>query len=399
MKILSRYILGQVAKPIGTTLGIMLFVLLLERTTHIIDTLLGSGGFLNYVPLMLAFVLPQFASVVLPFSFFFGVLIGLQRLGRDGELTAIENSGQGAHNLHATLTLLTLLVAFLSAFSLSFLQPYGRYGQHFIIHSVSELFLPTRLQSGAFTYFKNLTVFIDRISPDKKRAEQVFIFSYGPNDSWEAISSAGGSLVTNDRSRPERIVLHKGRRISGQILPGEGLIEPKIATSFETFQSIIKQEVAGSFRPRGKDERELTLIELWQVIDRPPLDLRQSEIMAEFNARIVRILSIFFLPALAVFLGRWRGYKSSKYAVLIGLVVLVVFNQTLDFGENLVETGEATPFLGLWLPFIVFGSATTFLFCRACLRVGVGLSFRSPKRPAIVETIYPNETKSRVAPR
>ena len=210
MRILSSYIVRQVVKPMGATLGIVLAVLLLERTSNIINSLLGSGGLLSYVPLMLAYVLPQFTSVALPFSLFLGVYLGFQRLARDSELVAIESSGQGAHNFLATLAFLTLLVAVLTAISLSFLQPLGRYGNHLLVHTISNLFFQTRLESGVFTHFRDVTVFAEHISADKHHAEQVFIFSYGPDGTWEAVAASGGSLIKVDETGDRRLVLRAG---------------------------------------------------------------------------------------------------------------------------------------------------------------------------------------------
>ena len=376
MRILPGYIVRQVVKPMGATLGIILAVLLLERTSNVINSLLGSGDLLTYVPLMLAFVLPQFASVALPFSLFFGVLMGMQRMERDCELVAIEGSGQGAHNLLATLALLTFVVVILTALSLSYLQPFGRYGRHLLVHSISNLFFQTQLESGVFTQFKNFTIFASRFSRDKTHAEQVFIFSYESGDKWEAVSAASGSLVRGDASRARRLILRDGNQISGRGHAGQGQLEAESVISFDNFQAVIDPNLAGSFRARGNDERELTLPELWRLIEHPPPDLRRSEIRAEFHARVVRILSVIFMPVLAIYLARWRGRLRGRYATACGLVFLIIFNQTLDFGENLVETSTTTPFIGLWLPFLVFGILTVLVFCWGWLRVESGPSFR-----------------------
>jgi hypothetical protein len=51
------------------------------------------------------------------------------------------------------------------------------------------------------------------------------------------------------------------------------------------------------------------------------------------------------------------------------LLVLILYNQVLDVGKNMAETGEISPFLGLWLPFIAFAAISLWLFWRASTRL------------------------------
>src|SRR3546814_9092453 len=66
----------------------------------------------------------------------------------------------------------------------------------------------------------------------------------------------------------------------------------------EFSRSQIPSDLAGreGFRPRGEDERELTLTELWQQRDTPPPGVSTAEMMAAFHDRVVRSLSVLFLP-------------------------------------------------------------------------------------------------------
>ena len=123
------------------------------------------------------------------------------------------------------------------------------------------------------------------------------------------------------------------------------------------------------FRQRGKDEREFTLTELWERRFDPPPDVRSADMIAEFNGRIVKILSVVFLVFLAIPLSLGRRRSERSFGMAIGLVVLVVYNQVLDLGENMTETGEIEPWLGLWLPFGIFAIASLYLFYRASDRV------------------------------
>ena len=126
---------------------------------------------------------------------------------------------------------------------------------------------------------------------------------------------------------------------------------------------------AEAYRPRGEDEREMTLPELWRSLGHSLPHIKPSEIAAEFYGRIVRILSVPLLPFLAIplALGRIRGQRS--YGLVIGLATLIGYHQLLQFGEAVVDDGRISALLGLWLPFAAFGLISVTLFARAATRV------------------------------
>ena len=123
------------------------------------------------------------------------------------------------------------------------------------------------------------------------------------------------------------------------------------------------------FRPRGKDEREFTLFELWERRFDPPPGVRSSDMLAEFHGRIVRVLSIPFLPFLAIPLALGRRRSDRSYGIVVGLIILVVYHQVLDFLENMAESQVIDPAIALWTPFLVYVLGSVLLFRRVSKRV------------------------------
>ena len=58
--------------------------------------------------------------------------------------------------------------------------------------------------------------------------------------------------------------------------------------------------------------------------------------------------------------------------IAIGVVALVGYHEALNFGENLVESDKAHPFLGLWLPFLAFLTVSLVAFLRVAQRLSLG---------------------------
>jgi lipopolysaccharide export system permease protein len=149
----------------------------------------------------------------------------------------------------------------------------------------------------------------------------------------------------------------------GAAPPGTG------ALRFRELRTTLAKNEAGMFRPRGADEREMTLAELWWNRQTPPQGVKASDITAELHSRIVRIVSLPLLPFLAVFLalGRRRSDRFAGFAV--GIIGLIVYERVIDFGKNVAEAGQISPWVGLWLPFLVFALLCVGLFARSALTV------------------------------
>ncbi len=139
------------------------------------------------------------------------------------------------------------------------------------------------------------------------------------------------------------------------------LADSRVLTFTELSQPI-GDSIAVSFRPRGKDEAELTLDELWAARDAPPPGLTPAMIRTEFHGRLARSLTMLFLPLLAIPLGLGSGRSRRGYGIVVGLVALVIYQKLLEFGGASASLGSISPWIGLWLPLALFAAASAGLF-------------------------------------
>src|SRR3546814_11270308 len=94
--------------------------------------------------------------------------------------------------------------------------------------------------------------------------------------------------------------------------------------------------------------------------------------MAAFHDRVVRSLSVLFLPFLAVpfALGARRARQSAGIA--FGLVILVAYNEALTIGKSLASLERISPLIGQSLPLLALAAGRRYLFYRSAYRVPRG---------------------------
>jgi lipopolysaccharide export system permease protein len=367
----SRYILGQVARPMVTTILVALVALLAERTMRVVDLVVGWRGSLIVVVEMLGYLVPHYMGLAIPAAFFLGVLLTFARLSREGELAAIYASGVGLTRLLRPILLFSVVLMAAVTLLASYLQPYGRYAYRAAGQALTNASFATLLQGGVFTTLGDTTYMVEAISPDRAGLGRVFV--YGRNDAGDsvAVTATSGRVERAGPTEPIVLRLKDGLQQVVTAPQGAGAKSDRpgdVVLRFRDFETQFGSDM-GELRPRGEDERELTLVELWRSSASPSEGIDESEVAAELHGRLVRIASLPILPFLAIplALGRIRGGRS--YGLVIGLAALIGYHQLLSFGEALVDDGQISAWLGLWLPTGLFAALSLTLFARAATRV------------------------------
>ena len=370
MAIYSRYLLAQIARPMITAILVALIALLAERTLRVIDLVVGWRGSLFIVFEMLGYLIPHYMGLALPVAFFLGILLTFSRLSREGELAAIYASGAGLPQLLRPILLASTALAITVALLVSLLQPYARYAYRAATYALTNASFTSLLQDGLFTTLGDTTYMVEKISDDKSQMKGVFLYQGGEQRDSVTITATQGQTERAGPTEPIVLKLQDGLQ---QLVPHRdaadaGQSSGEVVIRFREFETKLANPEA-DFRPRGEDEREMTLLELWAATGNPPAGVEPWEIEFELVGRLVRILSLPVLPLMAIPLAidRVRGQRS--YGLVMGLAMLIAFHQILQVGEALADNNKIPTWLALWVPFGVFTLVSLVMFLRAATRV------------------------------
>jgi len=95
VRILTRYILGEIFSHTLIGCALFTFILLMQELPKILDTVVRNSSILSSVLEVVLFLLPNFFMVTIPMAVLVGVLLGLSRLAADSEIIAMRASGLG----------------------------------------------------------------------------------------------------------------------------------------------------------------------------------------------------------------------------------------------------------------------------------------------------------------
>jgi lipopolysaccharide export system permease protein len=369
MKTIDRYILTKTLGPLLTCIAIALIAMLLERMLRLLDFMLDKGGPFYLVLKMLANLIPHYLGLAIPAAFFVGMLLAVMRLSGDSELDAIHAMGVGLRRLLLPLVGLAVVLLIATAVVIGMLQPYTRYAYRALVYTATHTVWNSALERGTFfTGLGNITIMVDDIADGGRKLRGIFLHRNEDDGSTTTTSAEEGQLF---RSKNKAFSLDLNL-INGSSIQCNSKGEHCTVLTFG--KSYVPLDMADGpvsrITPRGEVVKELTLPELWQMRHDPPPGLTRAMIAAELNSRLVRIVSLLFLPLLAVPLGIVSRRARRSIGVVVGLVLLIFFHNVLRFGESMVETGALPPIIGLWLPGAIFAGIGAWAFHMTSRRPG-----------------------------
>ncbi len=385
MTVLSRYVLGQTLRPMGAIILIALIALLAERAIRVVNLVVGWRGSIFAVFEMLGYLVPHYMGFALPAALFRGVFMATARMAREGELDALQAGGVGLWRYTRPLVILSFLLIGVHMALVGYLQPYSRYAYRAAVFALTNVSFQTLLEPGVFTTLGRTTYLVRDLDASKEHFKGLFLYSESDTGDAIAISAGKGRIIVKGATQPVLLDLEDGVQqvIPGAVTAGRSERLPAALTMrFREFTTDLRGSQPIGFRPRGEDERELTLDELISLRGQSRPGIRPAEIASELDGRLVRSLSIPFLPLLAVPLamGRKRGRRS--YGFIVGILLIVGYSQILQTGEALADDGLFSTFTTLWLPFAAFILLSVSLFVRRATHVP------DPARGAILDRTF-----------
>lgn len=366
-RLIDRYLLSRMVVPLVVSLALVLSALLIERVLRLLDLVASQGGSIQPVLTMAASLLPHYLGLALPAAFFLSVLTVVMRLSENAEIEALQSSGLSLRRLVMPFIVIGLLLALLSVALFGYLQPYARYSYRAALSGITDSAWAGPVSSGRFINAGEGIVFHVAGTGAGGRTLQGIFIEYPQTERVTInITARYGALLDDPAAGRRVLVLRDGRQLR---------IGPSGTTALQFDRLTLQRDVlaAAFFRPRGSDERELTLDELWFAVRAADGPVPSATMQAELHGRLVQAASLVLLPLLAVPMGIAAKRQRRGVGVVISAVILVLYHHALQFGQGLVEAGRLAAIPAVWLPFALFAVFAGWVLLQRDRQAGQGL--------------------------
>ncbi len=370
MRILTRYILGEISSHSLIGCALFTFILFMQPLEQILDAVVrNSSSFMTLLQIFL-FTLPNIFLLTIPMSVLVGVLLGLSRLAADSEITAMRASGLGIWYFVRVAAVVGFLGTGLGLVNSLLVIPRANQG---ILETRKELASSQasfEIQPRVFYEdFKNTVIYVQnvRAGAGASNWEKLFIADV-TDPSSPRITTAESATVAGDNSPGGK----KGQ--NGQENTQSLLMRLRDVTVHETVTSQPGQYNISTFT---QTDRPLTFSPQSEIslgrLDTPLFALGNRELLRlshepdgkryqiEMQRRLAFPVACLVLMLIGVPLGTAsrRGGKSSGFIFTILLVL--VYYLLSNFGIAWAKQGRLPALVGVWLANVVFAAAGLFM--------------------------------------
>jgi LPS export ABC transporter permease LptG/LPS export ABC transporter permease LptF len=368
-RLLNRYIFRETltSAALGTLLAT--FVIFLRTVDQLFELLVqGNAASLKKIALLFAYAVPPVLPLTIPFGVLVGILIGLGRMGADGEIVAMRASGISSRKVVAPVLAFAVIGMGCAGFASLRLTPLAARRTTEIVNDLMKNGLSADIQPRVFDEdFPNIILYVGNVQPgaagDPVRWGPVFIADVSPPESRKSglKGKATGPLIMVAReaiavSEPQQ------RRIQLSMLDGSRHEMGTDAVAHD--EHAAHWEMALDAAPAVQKVLRASAMRTTDLLayKRGP-DLLENRI--ELHKRFALPVACIMLAMVGIPLGiaTRKGGKSAGY---VNAFFLAFFCYWLAFitltGQ--ARLGKLSVPVAIWLPDALFGLAGIVLLWR-----------------------------------
>jgi len=361
VRILTRYILGEISSHSALGCALFTFILFMKPLEQILEMVVrNSSSFMTVLQLFL-FTLPNTFLVSIPMAVLVGVLLGLSRLAADSEITAMRASGFGIWYFVRVASVIALLGTGLGLVNSLYVEPRANQAILDLQKDLESSQASFEIQPRVFYEdFKNTVVYVQDVVSGTGASNWKRLFIADVTD-----PTAPGITTAESAT-----VAQSGGKDSGQSM----LIRLRNGTKHEMVPNQPGQYNLSTFAVTDaplifSPQSEITLGRM----DTPLYALGNSQLLElshgpdgkryliELNRRFAYPVACLVLMLIGVPLGTAarRGGKSG--GMIFTLLLVLVYYLLSNFGIAWAKQGRLPAFAGVWLANFVFAAAGLFL--------------------------------------
>jgi LPS export ABC transporter permease LptG/LPS export ABC transporter permease LptF len=363
MRILTRYILGEVTAHALIGVSVFTFVLFTRDLGQLLELIVRNSAPIPSVAEVFFFILPITLTISIPAGVLVGILIGLSRLAADSEVTAMRACGVGIWSFLRIIAIFVLAAWGLAVFNGVYLAPAAESAMAQLQDRLKSSQASFEVQPRVFYEgFPQLVLYVENVQAARGAAlwKGVFIADMTTPSAPRITLAEQGILVSEGPNRLHLHLTNGSTHESDPADPGHYQISTFDVTDLPI--SVPQSETAKE--SANAPISRLSTLQLWHAAAVPNNPLSRLELI-EFHRRFALPTACLVLALVGIPLGlsSKKGGKSTGFVLTIALVFAYYFVSLV--GVSLARQGKVLPGFGVWLANIVFFLGGAFLLWRA----------------------------------
>jgi LPS export ABC transporter permease LptF/LPS export ABC transporter permease LptG len=357
VRILTRYILGEILSHTLIGCALFTFILFMRDLPHILEMVVRNSSTFTTVMQVLLFTLPNTFKVTIPMAVLVGVLLGLSRMAADSEIIAMRASGLGIVYFVRVALIVAVTGTLLGLVNSLYLSPRANQAILDLQQELETSQASFEIQPRVFYEdFKNFVLYVQDVRAGAGAANWRQVFMADVTDpNTPVITTAASATVTNDSSQELLMRMRDGSRHE---MDAKQPQQYNISTFTSTDAPLFLSQ-QGDVR-LGRMDTAIYALPMNALLERTHgKDAKRFQI--ELQSRFSFPVACLVLMLVGVPLGvaSRRGGKSSAWV----FTLLLVFSYYVlsSTGIALGRQNKIPAFFAVWSANLVFAAAGIFL--------------------------------------
>jgi LPS export ABC transporter permease LptG/LPS export ABC transporter permease LptF len=357
VRILTRYILGEILSHTLIGCALFTFILFMRDLPHILEMVVRNSSTFTSVLEIFLFTLPNTFRVTIPMAVLVGVLLGLSRLASDSEIIAMRAGGMGIGYFVRVASIVAIGGTLLGLANTLYLAPRANQAIMDMERSLATSQASYEIQPRVFDEdFHNFVLYVQDVRSGTGASNWRQVFMADVSDPvTPKITTAASATVVNDDTQELLMRLRDGAE--HETVAGQPLEYNISAFTSTTRPFSLGQQ--GDVHI-GRMDTAIYALPMGQLLERTHgPDGKRFQI--ELHSRFAYPAACLVLMLVGVPLGvaSRRGGKSSGFVFTILLVLLYyVLSYT---GIALGKQNKFSAFSAVWSANLIFAAVGLFL--------------------------------------
>jgi LPS export ABC transporter permease LptF/LPS export ABC transporter permease LptG len=388
MRILTRYILGEVVSHALIGAAVFTFVLFTRDLGRILELVVRNSAPLPSVAQVFFFTVPVALTYTIPMGVLVGILIGLSRLAADSEITAMRASGIGVWTFLRVILIFVIGAWLLALGNSVYLAPRSLAALGDLQNKLKTSQASFEIQPRVFYEgFPKFVLYVQDVKAAQGAAlwKGVFLADLSQPSAPRITLAREGILASQG---PDTLDLHLVNGSTHETDP-KNSDQYQISTFDTTDIPIQVPATQNNLDHEPAPVGEMKVSELIEKSNSPDA-MTQRWALIEYHRRLALPTACVVLALVGIPLGlsSKRGGKSSGFVLTI-LLVFAYYSISL-IGVSLARQDRVSPGFGVWMADLAFLVGGIFLLWRSERRP-IDLSwFRSWFKPRVPKPVGSN---------
>jgi len=357
VRILTRYILGEILSHTLIGCALFTFILFMPYLPHVLEMVVRNSSTFSIAGEIFLFTLPNLFRVTIPMSALVGVLLGLSRLAADSEIIAMRASGLGIGYFVRVSSIVAVGGTLLGLANSLYLAPRANQAILDMEQALETSQASYQIQPRVFYEdFKNFVLYVQNVRSGTGASNWDQVFMADVTDpSAPRITTAASATVASDSTQ----VLLMRLRNGAQHDTVEDQPDQYNISAFTTTDRPLELSAQSDVH-LGRLDTAIYALPMNTLLERAH-GRDPKRFLIELNNRFAFPVACLVLMLVGVPLGvaSRRGGKSSGFVYTILLVFLYYFLSST--GIALGRQNKLPAFVAVWSANLLFAAVGIFL--------------------------------------